>query len=495
MASEFYRGDFLLVRKVGPLLTVYNTLTKKKEAFHTREPGRVRMYVCGPTTYNYIHLGNARALVVFDTIRRYLEYRGYEVLFVQNFTDVDDKIINRAQEEGMSPQDLAVKYTAAYFEDADRLNVRRADVHPKVSEHIPEIIALIETLVAKGYAYAAGGDVYFAVRRFSEYGKLSGRQLDELLAGARVEPGAHKQDPLDFALWKGAKPGEPSWPSPWGEGRPGWHIECSAMALKYLGVSFDIHGGGADLIFPHHENEIAQSEAATGKPFARYWLHNGFITVRQEKMSKSIGNVFLVREVLERYPAPAVRLFLIGTHYRSPLDYAPEYLEAAARSAERLETCFRLLQEALEKAPAAGSDAGALSERLAVLEAEFREAMDDDFNTARGLACCFDLVREINAAVHLTPLPPKKVLERAAEIFCGFNRVLGIFPEAAGKPVFGAVVREDDLATRLLDLLIAVRQEARRKKDWSTADRIRDGLKEMGILLEDTPEGVRWKRG
>lgn len=478
------------------MIELYNTLSKRKEKLIPREPGVVRMYVCGPTTYNYIHLGNARAVVVFDTIRRHLEYRGYQVLFVQNFTDVDDKIINRASQEGIPPHEVAAKYTAAYFEDADRLNVRRADIHPRVSEHIPEIIALVSTLVEKGYAYVSGGDVYFAVRRFPNYGKLSGRNLDDLLAGARVEPGENKRDPLDFALWKAAKPGEPKWPSPWGEGRPGWHIECSAMALKYLGPDFDIHGGGADLIFPHHENEIAQSEAATGQPFARYWLHNGFITVRQEKMSKSIGNVFLVRDILKLYPAPAVRLFLIGTHYRSPLDYAPEYLEAAVRSAERLANSYRLLTEALAKQPPGEGDGSILGERLAAIEAAFGAAMDDDFNTARALACYFDLVREINGAVHTSPLPPQEILVRAMDLFCTFNRVLGIFPEKNGKPqVEGEKEhQEDDLSLRLLNLLITVRQEARQRKDWSTADRIRDGLKELGILLEDTPEGVRWKK-
>jgi len=489
------------------LIELYNTLTKQKERLVTREPGRVAMYVCGPTTYNYIHLGNARALVVFDTIRRYLEYSGYKVEFVQNFTDVDDKIIDRAKEEGLDPHDLARKYTGAYFEDADGLNVRRADLHPKVSEHIPEIIALIETLIAREFAYVAGGDVYFSVRRFPQYGKLSGRRLEEMLAGARVEPEANKLDPLDFALWKSAKPGEPTWPSPWGGGRPGWHIECSAMALKYLGTNFDIHGGGADLIFPHHENEIAQSEAATGEPFARYWLHNGFITVRQEKMSKSIGNVFLVRDILRLYPAPAVRMFLVGTHYRSPLDYAPEYIEASVRSVERLETCFQLLTEALGRAlPGRGED-GLLDERLSVIESEFKAAMDDDFNTARALACCFDLIREVNISVHAAVLPSKETLEKAMGVFCGFNRVLGIFPERDGRPVFKRRVstqttlawdiegaKDDDLAMRLLQLLITVRQEARQKKDWTTADRIREGLRELGVVLEDTPEGVRWKR-
>ncbi len=476
------------------MIEVYNTLTGSKERFVPAEPGRVRVYVCGPTTYNYIHLGNARTFVIFDTVRRYLEYCGFKVVFIQNFTDVDDKIIKRAAEENTTPHALAQKYTRAYYEDADGLNVLRADVYPRVSEHIAEIIGLIETLVAGGFAYAAGGDVYFSVRRYPDYGKLSGRSPDEMLSGARVEPGENKRDPLDFALWKAAKPGEPKWPSPWGEGRPGWHIECSAMALKYLGADFDFHGGGADLIFPHHENEIAQSEAATGKTFARYWLHNGFITVRQEKMSKSIGNVFLVREVLERYPASAVRLFLLGTHYRSPLDYAPEYLEAAVRGAERLSNCFGLLTEAIAKAASGGEGGDIFTDSLSSLEADFRAAMDDDFNSARALACYFDLVREVNTAVHAVSPPPKKVLEQAMELFSAFNRVLGIFPEKEGKPLIMKAAGGDDFTGRLLELIIAVRQEARIRKDWAVADQIREGLKEIGIVLEDTVEGVRWKK-
>ncbi|MEW6182718.1 MAG: cysteine--tRNA ligase [Bacillota bacterium] len=474
-------------------MELYNTTTGRKEELVPAEPGRVRIYCCGPTTYNYIHLGNARTFVIFDSIRRYLEYCGYKVVYVQNFTDVDDKIIKRAGEEGTTPQAVAAKYTKAYYEDTDALNVRRADVHPKVSEHIPEIIELIENLVAKGFAYAAGGDVYFAVRRFSGYGKLSGRQIDDLLAGARVEPGENKLDPLDFALWKAAKPGEPKWPSPWGDGRPGWHIECSAMSLKYLGSNFDIHGGGADLVFPHHENEVAQSEAATGEPFARYWVHNAFITVRQEKMSKSVGNVFLVREVLERYPAPAVRLFLLGTHYRSPLDYAPEYLEAAVRGMERLKNGFSLLVEALGRASPGRGD-GVLTDNLIGLEEEFKTAMDDDFNTARAIACFFDLVREVNTAVHAALLPPKETLQKAIDLFCNFNLILGIFTEVDGKPLVEEDRNGDDLTVKLLDLIISVRRDARERKDWATADNIRDGLKEIGITLEDTPEGVRWKR-
>ncbi|WP_041458969.1 cysteine--tRNA ligase [Ammonifex degensii] len=471
-------------------MEVYNTLTKRKEPFVPREPGRVRMYVCGPTTYNYIHLGNARALVVFDTIRRYLEYRGFRVFFVQNFTDIDDKIIKRAAEEKMDPQELALKYIEAYFEDADQINIKRADVHPRVSDHLPEIVELISILIDKGFAYAAEGDVYFAVRKFPAYGKLSGRQLSELRAGARVEPGENKRDPLDFALWKKAKPGEPSWPSPWGEGRPGWHIECSAMALKYLGPEFDIHGGGSDLIFPHHENEIAQSEAATGRPFARYWLHNGFITVKEEKMSKSLGNVFLLRKVMELYPPPAVRLFLLSTHYRSPLAYTPEYLEGAAKALSRLRSSWLFLQEAQKQAEESSGGTEQLA-RLDKWEQDFTAAMDDDFNTARALALFFDLAHEINSWAELRPLPPAPVLRRALLLWVSFNRVLGLFPERRGLPV---VEQERTMVLEeLVKLLVEIRQEARQRKDWATADRIRESLKNLGIVLEDTPAGTRWR--
>ncbi|HHW42757.1 MAG TPA: cysteine--tRNA ligase, partial [Desulfotomaculum sp.] len=312
-------------------MVIYNTLTKKKELFVPRQAGRVDMYVCGPTTYNFIHLGNARPLVFFDTVRRYFQYRGYRVKYIQNFTDVDDKIINRAREEGVDALALSRKYINEYFKDADALNVRRADVHPQVTGHIPEIIDLIAALMEKGAAYEVDGDVYFAISAFPEYGKLSGRTLEEMQAGARVEVDPRKKHPMDFALWKAARAGEPSWDSPWGKGRPGWHIECSAMALKYLGYSFDIHGGGFDLVFPHHENEIAQAEAATGRPFVRYWMHNGFITVNQEKMSKSLGNFFLVREILNKFPPEVVRFFLLSTHYRSPLDFDDEKMAAAGR--------------------------------------------------------------------------------------------------------------------------------------------------------------------
>ncbi len=477
-------------------MQLYNTLSRRKEEFVPGEPGRVRIYVCGPTTYNFIHLGNARALVVFDTIRRYFLYKGYRVTFVQNFTDVDDKIIKRAHEEGMDPIALAAKYVDEYFTDADALHVMRADVHPKVSEHIPEIVEMIGMLVDRGYAYATpGGDVYFAVRSFPGYGKLSGRGLDDMLAGARVEVDERKRDPLDFALWKASKPGEPAWDSPWGKGRPGWHIECSAMSRKYLGDTFDIHGGGADLIFPHHENEIAQSEGATGKTFARYWVHNGFITIREEKMSKSIGNISLVRDLVKAFPGGALRLFLLSTHYRSQLDFDPEKMDAAVKGLERLKTCLVLLEEALARAvPNAGS-AAEFAEKLEELRKRFEAAMDDDFNTALAQAVLFDLASEINGYVHRTPEPDEELLLKARTLFASFNSVLGIFREENGRLIIDETEKSDDLSERLIELIIAIRQDARKKKDFATADRIRDELKKIGIILEDTPQGVRWKKG
>lgn len=483
-------------------MEIYNTLTRRKETFQPREPGKVRMYVCGPTTYNYIHLGNARPLVFFDTVRRYLTYKGYDVLYIQNFTDVDDKIINRAREEGEDPLDLARKYINEFFKDADALNVHRADNHPKVSEHIPEIIKMVEALVQNGSAYVVDGDVYFEVRKFDGYGKLSGRTLEDMQAGARVEVDVRKRDPMDFALWKAAKPGEPSWDSPWGPGRPGWHIECSAMSLKYLGTNFDIHGGGFDLIFPHHENEIAQSEAATGEPFVRYWMHNGFITINEEKMSKSLGNFFLVRDILAKFPPEIVRFFLLSTHYRSPLDFDDEKLAAAGRGLERIKTSVRLLSEALERKTgeeAAGA-AGDLNSTLDALKASFEAAMDDDFNTALALSIIFDLAREVNTVVQRLEATisrqDREVLQKAKELFNTFNEVTGIFKVGNdGKMLLdGAAGDGSGLAEGLINLIIEVRQEARKKKDWGTADRIRDGLKELGIVLEDTPQGVRWKK-
>ena len=499
-------------------MEIYNTLTRRKETFQPREPGKVYMYVCGPTTYNYIHLGNARPLVFFDTVRRYLLYKGYDVLYVQNFTDVDDKIINRAREEGEDPLSLARKYINEYFKDADALNVRRADRHPRVSDHMPDIVRVVEELVQKGFAYEVDGDVYFEVRKFPGYGKLSGRSLEDMQAGARVEVDSRKRDPMDFALWKAAKPGEPSWDSPWGPGRPGWHIECSVMSLKYLGPGFDIHGGGYDLVFPHHENEIAQSEAATGQPFVRYWLHNGFITVNEEKMSKSLGNFFLVRDILSRFSPEVVRFFLLSTHYRSPLDFDDEKLAAAGRGLERIRTSIRLLREALARAEEGEGDpqgeaspglaeasgkgaqaAAALIDALVEMKASFEAAMDDDFNTALAISVIFDLAREVNSFIRqLCPKvspPEKEALQKALDLFNSFNEVTGIFKVDAGGKILleDAAKEESGLAEGLLNLIIEVRQEARKRKDWATADRIRDGLKELGIILEDTPGGVRWK--
>lgn len=474
-------------------LHLYNTLTGRKEKFIPAEPGRVKMYVCGPTTYNYIHLGNARPLVVFDSLRRYLEYRGYEVFYVQNFTDIDDKIIKKAQEEGQPAAAVAARYIQEFFKDADALNVRRASLYPRVSEHITDIITAIEGLIRLGYAYAVEGDVYFEVSKFPAYGKLSHRQTEEMLAGARVEIDERKKNPLDFALWKRARPGEPFWDSPWGPGRPGWHIECSTMALKYLGPGFDIHGGGADLIFPHHENEIAQAEALTGKPFARFWLHNGFITVNQEKMSKSRGNFFLLRDILESFRPQAVRLYLLSTHYRSPLDFADEYLEEADRSFERLANGRAVLAEALEEAKEKreGEDPASrqLKERINSLRYKFEAALDDDFNTAQALAALYEMVREVNSYIHKGELGPgaADALKTAASALDELGEgVLGLFGPTRGEADAG-------LIAGLVDLIISLRQEARQRKDWVTADYLRDRLKELGIILEDTPRGVRWK--
>lgn len=484
-------------------MEVYNTIARRKQTFQPREPGKVGIYVCGPTTYNFIHLGNARPMVFFDTVRRYFEYKGYDVTYVQNFTDMDDKIIKQANEEKVAPLDLARRYIEAYFQDADSLNVRRADIHPKVSEHIPEIIAMVDRLVQNGSAYVVEGDVYFEVRQFAAYGKLSGRTLEDMQAGARVDVDERKRDPMDFALWKSAKPGEPSWDSPWGKGRPGWHIECSAMSLKYLGANFDIHGGGFDLIFPHHENEIAQSEAATGEPFVRYWMHNGFITVNEEKMSKSLGNFFLVREILAKYPGELIRFFLLATHYRSPLDFDDEKLAAAGRGLERIKNSLRLLNEALGKPPGKGDPviAPAFCAALDKIKSAFEAAMDDDFNTALAIGAVFDLAREVNSTVQqlgpaLSP-PDRECLGKAKELFRALNGVLGIFKVdgSSGEILLDSMPDEHSgLAESLVNLIIEVRQEARQKKDWATADRIRDGLKKLGIILEDTPQGVRWKK-
>ncbi len=474
-------------------IKIYNTMTRKKEEFVPREPGKVSMYTCGPTTYNYFHLGNARMFVVFDIVRRYFEYRGYKVTYVQNFTDIDDKIINRAKEEGMNALALGQKYIVEYFKDADELSIKRADIHPKATEHIPEMTAIIEKLITDGLAYEVDGDVYFEVRKSKDYGKLSGRDLDDLRAGARIDVDVRKKDPLDFALWKSAKEGEPYWESPWGKGRPGWHIECSAMSLKYLGPGFDIHGGGGDLVFPHHENEIAQSEGyLSGKPFARYWMHNGFLTVNQEKMSKSLGNFFTVRDILAKYPGPVVRFYLAGTHYRSPLDFDDQKLEMSKKALDRLNTTCSLIKEALERPEEAPGNTGAAQLAAGIKEAEqnFINAMDDDFNTALAIAALFDLSKETNSFIagYTASAEGHQALREALETFARLGGVLGLDLLQAKQ------VHDDRLVDGLMDLIVSIRYQARQNKDWITADKIRDGLKELGITLEDTPQGVRWKR-
>ncbi len=462
-------------------IRLYNTIHGQKEDFIPREAGKVGIYCCGPTTYNYIHLGNARPLVVFDTIRRYFLWQGWQVTYVQNFTDVDDKIIRRAEEEHSDAGAVAEKYIAAYFEDTKALNILPADHHPRVTGHMQDIISLVARIMEAGHAYQAGGDVYFEVRSLPSYGQLSGRDIDDLRAGARVEVGDVKKDPLDFALWKAAKPVEPAWDSPWGLGRPGWHIECSAMSCRYLGGSFDIHGGGADLVFPHHENELAQSRAA-GYEFARYWLHNGFITVNEEKMSKSLGNFFLLRDILAKFPGDVVRYYLLATHYRSPIDFSDDKLAAAAKSLGRIRNSYGLLQEAAAKAVAGEAR---LAETVSQARAAFSAAMDDDFNTALAISVIFDFCHELNQALAEGRISAADAAG-AQKLFADFDAVLGmIIPEEQGA---------SGLEEQLLDLIIRIRQQARAAKNWAMADAIRDGLKELGLIIEDTKEGARWKR-
>jgi cysteinyl-tRNA synthetase len=467
-------------------MKIYNTLSGRKEELATLKPNQVNMYVCGPTTYNYIHLGNARPLVVFDTVRRYLAFKGYQVHYIQNFTDVDDKIINRAREEGDDPIKLAERYIGEYFVDADALGIARADQHPRVSEHISDIIAVIEKLVTKGYAYEIDGDVYYRVKAFAGYGKLSGRSLDDMLAGARVEVDERKEEPVDFVLWKKAKPGEPAWESPWGPGRPGWHIECSVMSTKYLGDTLDIHGGGADLIFPHHENEIAQAEAYTDKPFVNYWMHNGFITVNSEKMSKSLGNFFILRDILAKYPHDVVRYYLIATHYRSPLDFDDGKLEEARKALGRLKTTVTLASEFLANKPVVNSQpqTGTFLPQVTAMQDKFIEAMDDDFNTAKALGYLFEMSHLINsfiAAADPGNQPNREELEQAIQIFEQLGGVLGIFLDQHQE--------EGQVADALLTLLLKLRAEARQAKDYKLADSLRDLLNRLKVKVEDKPDG------
>lgn len=467
------------------VITVYNTLKREKEIFRPVQEGKVAMYVCGPTTYNYIHLGNARPIVVFDTIRRYFEYSGYDVTYISNFTDVDDKIIRRAHEEGKTPKEISDFYIKAFFEDIEKLGVKHATAHPRVSEHMTEIIDFIDELVKEDFAYVMdNGDVYFSVRKFPDYGMLSGRDIDDLQSGARVDVNEDKNDPLDFALWKGAKEGEPFWEAPWGKGRPGWHIECSAMSKRYLGTTFDIHGGGQDLIFPHHENEIAQSCAISHEPMANYWMHNGFITINSEKMSKSAGNFFLLRDILEQFSPDVVRFYLLSVHYRSPLDFDDEKLEMASRGLERLRNAAHALKTA--KTVEGESDADQkLYEQAQTLEKRFQEAMNDDFNTALGISTLFDFAKEINIYLRGENFGQKAVKE-ALDILERLTYVLGIS--------LGDEEANDGLVDDLIELLITLRTEARANKDFAQADSIRDRLKEIGVILEDSKEGTSWKK-
>lgn len=465
------------------MLMVYNDLTREKEEFIPIEPGKVRFYVCGPTVYNYFHIGNARPFVMFDVFRRYLEYLGYEVTYVQNFTDIDDKMINRANELGITVDELAEQFIAAYYEDADALGIKRATVNPRATHEIPEIISIVSRLIEKGHAYETDGDVYFSVESFPEYGKLSKQCLADLRSGTRVDIDDRKKDPMDFALWKACKPGEPSWDSPWGKGRPGWHIECSAMATKYLGESIDIHGGGSDLIFPHHENEIAQSEAACGGQFVKYWLHNAFLLIDMEKMSKSLGNFKTVHDAREAYNPMVLRYFLLSAHYRSPLNFSQEQLDQAHSALERLRNSYEDLKFALSRCETGEYDE-TLRRALEETRHCFVESMNDDFNTAGALGYVFDLVRAVN--VHLTEKaqPDKEGLEQALAFWHDINGILGIFDEGAAA----------DSETAEIEALISERLEARKAKDFRRSDEIRAELAERGIILEDTPQGTRWKK-
>ena len=491
-------------------LVIYNTMSRCKEEFIPREEGKVSMYVCGPTVYNYIHVGNGRAYLVFDIIRRYLAYKGHEVLYVQNFTDVDDKIINRAGEDGIAPEEVASIYEKAFLEDMRALNVQLPDITPRATETIPDMIEMIQELVDKGHAYAVDGDVFFRVESFAGYGKLSGCLLEEMRAGERVQVDKRKNHPMDFALWKASKPGEPAWESPWGMGRPGWHIECSAMSLRYLGMSFDIHGGGQDLVFPHHENEIAQSEAYAGKePFVRYWVHNGFVNIREEKMSKSLGNIILVREILKKYPADAVRLLALQTHYRSPIDFGVEALDEARRAYERIENCLFALDVFLAKSPSRTAPQRTqkeveLSDSFFDYERRFEEAMDDDFNTARAIGVIFELVKELNTYLdeqerYRTPAS-SMVVSHGRDTLLKLCRVLGLFSPAAeavesAEAAARARVAPDGFPTAdsFIELLLEVRAIARDKKQFETADFIRSRLRELGVRIDDLHEGQRWK--
>ncbi|MEI3613926.1 cysteine--tRNA ligase [Pseudogracilibacillus sp. SO30301A] len=463
-------------------ITIYNTLTKEKETFKPLDGKEVKMYVCGPTVYNYIHIGNARPAIVFDTVRRYLEYKGFNVKYVLNFTDVDDKIIDTAEKTGENVQDLTNRFIDAYLSDVKALNVKKATYHPRVTETIDDIIAFISGLIDKGHAYEVDGDVYFKPRSFEEYGKLSDQSIDELRAGARIKVGEKKEDPLDFALWKKAKQNEIAWESPWGKGRPGWHIECSAMAKKYLGDTIDIHAGGQDLTFPHHENEIAQSEALNDKPFANYWMHNGYMNIDDEKMSKSLGNFILAKDLIEEHDPMVIRFFMLSVHYRNPINFTESLLQSAKNSLERIKTAYVNLEHRKKTSTNLGKNKETWIDKIRQNQQNFEKAMDDDFNTANAITVLFELVREANMYLeeNHTDL---EVVEAFQEAIKTLLEVLGI------------KLDNEELLDEEIEALIKKRNEARRARNFDRADEIRDLLKEKNIILEDTNQGARWRRG
>lgn len=461
-------------------IKIYNTMTRKKEDFIPIEPGKVRMYVCGPTVYNFFHIGNARTFIAFDTIRRYLEYRGYEVNFVQNFTDIDDKMIKEANEEGTTVKEIAERFIKEYYTDADNLNIKRATTNPRATEHMDDIIEFVKDLVDKGYAYVVDGDVYYETKKFKGYGKLSHQSLDDLEDGVRIEVDERKKDPMDFALWKAQKPGEPAWESPWGMGRPGWHIECSTMASKLLGDTIDIHGGAVDLIFPHHENEIAQSEARSGKTFVNYWMHAAYLNINNQKMSKSLHNFFTAREVLEKYSTDAIRIFLLSGHYRNPMNFSTELLEQAKSSTERIYNTMENLQHVVESGSDSNSSDGEFLKRLDSYKEKYIAEMDDDFNTADAISEIFNIVKDVN--MNINENSSKSSAKAALALIKELGGPLGILQNV-----------EKGSIDEKIETLIAERQKARKEKNWALADKIRDEISGMGIVLEDTPQGVRWK--
>lgn len=464
-------------------IQLYNTLTRKKEVFVPLEEGKVKMYVCGPTVYNYIHIGNARPAIVFDTVRRYFEYRGYDIQYVSNFTDVDDKLIRAANQLGVDVPTIADRFIEAYFEDVSALGCKHADIHPRVMDNMDIIIDFIDQLIQKGFAYESEGDVYFRTRKFDDYGKLSHQSIDDLQVGARIEIGEKKQDDLDFALWKAAKEGEIYWESPWGIGRPGWHIECSAMAKKYLGEAIDIHAGGQDLTFPHHENEIAQSEALSGKTFARYWMHNGYINIDNEKMSKSLGNFVLVHDIIKKHNPQVLRFFMLSVHYRNPINYSEELLESTKAAFERITTSYQNLKHRKESSTNLTNNNQEWLEKIAALQVEFIKAMDDDFNSAKAISVLFDLSKLANYYL-LEKNTAAEVIDTFTSQFDELFNVLGLTLETAS-----------EMLDEEIDALIEKRIQARKDRDFQLSDQIRDQLKEMNIILEDTPQGTRWKRG